>query len=99
MKRIKPIVTRTASELAEALGLSKAAGVEFEVRSTLNTKIIQVVEKRGLTHAEVAKLVGMSRPRLTALLNRNSAHVSTDLLLRILSALGVSAKITFGRAA
>jgi plasmid maintenance system antidote protein VapI len=58
-----------------------------------------VLEKRGLTHAQVAKLAGTSRTRITALTNRNTKDISTDLMLRVLAALGVSAKITFGRAA
>ena len=99
MKRIKPIVARNAGELATALGLPSSAGVEFEVRHALNSKIIEVVEKRGLTHAEAAKLAQTSRTRLTAIMNRNCEQVSIDLMLRILGALGVSAKISFGRAA
>lgn len=98
-KKIKAVVARSASELAEVLGLERADGIEFAVRSSLNTKIIQVVEKRGLTHADVATLAGTSRTRVTALLNRNTKDISTDLMLRVLGALGVSAKVTFGRAA
>lgn len=99
MKKIKAVVARTASELAEVLGLDRADGVELAVRSALNTKIVEVIQKRGLTHAQVADLAGTSRTRVTAIVNRNTKDISTDLLLRVLGALGVSAKITFGRAA
>jgi predicted XRE-type DNA-binding protein len=99
MKKTKAVVARTASELAEVLGLERADGIEIAVRSALNTKIIQVVEKRGLTHSQVATLAGTSRTRVTAIINRNTKDISTDLMLRILGALGVSARITFGRAA
>ena len=50
----------------------------------LNTKVIQVIEKRGLTHAQVAALAGTSRTRITALINRNTKDISTDLMLRVL---------------
>jgi predicted XRE-type DNA-binding protein len=99
MKRTQAIVTQTAGELAEALGLSKAEGVEISVRSTLNKKIIEVVKQRSLTHAAVAAMAGTSRTRVTAILNRNTQDVSTDLLLRVLGALGVITKVTFGKAA
>jgi predicted XRE-type DNA-binding protein len=99
MKKTKTVTTKTASELAEALGLDKGAGVEIAVRSALNTKIIEEVERRSMTHAELAQLAGTSRPRVTSILNRNTADVSTDLLLRLLGALGVTAKLTFGKAA
>ncbi len=99
MKRTKPIVAKNAAELAEVLGLDRAAGIEIAVRSALNTKIIEVVAKKRLTHAQVASLAGTSRTRVTAILNRNTRDISTDLMLRVLGALGVSAKVTFGRAA
>lgn len=99
MKRTKAMVVRTARELAKALGLTPADGAEIELRSALNTKIIEVVRKKGLTHAQVARLARTSRTRITAIMNRNTRAISTDLLLRVLYALGCSAKITFQDAA
>jgi predicted XRE-type DNA-binding protein len=80
--------------LAAALGLSPAEGVELEVRAQLNQKIIQAVKKRKITHAQLAGLVGSSRTRMTALLNRRTEHISTDLMLRVLAALGYKATLT-----
>jgi predicted XRE-type DNA-binding protein len=88
-KKTRAVVARTAGELAEVLGLERADGIEIAVRSALNTKIIRVIEKRGLTHAEVATLAGTSRTRITALLNRNTKDISTDLMLRVLGAWSV----------
>ena len=99
MKKTNAIVTRNAAELAKTLGLTAADGAEIELRSDLNTKIAQVVARKRLTHAEVARLAGTSRTRVTAILNRNTKDVSTDLLLRVLYALGYRAKIRFSRAA
>ncbi|SRR5258708_6524871 len=95
MRKNKAIVARSARELAEVLGLSPADGLEIEIRSDLNDKIIRVIAEKRLTHAQVAKLAHTSRTRVTALVNRNSMDISTDLMLRILSALGVHAKIQF----
>jgi len=53
----------------------------------------------GITHANLAKLASTSRPRVTAILNGNLEGVSTDLLLRILAALGVKVQLRFRRAA
>lgn len=98
MKR-KTRTTKSAGDLAKALGLSRADGVEISVRSALNSKIVDEFAHRRLTHAELATIVGTSRTRITAILNRNTQDVSTDLLLRVLDALGVTAKITFRKAA
>ncbi|MFI5098886.1 MAG: XRE family transcriptional regulator [Candidatus Acidiferrales bacterium] len=99
MKKTNAIVTRNAAELAKTLGLTAADGAEIELRSDLNSKIAEVVARKGLTHAEVARLAGTSRTRVTAILNRNTKDVSTDLLLRVLYALGYRAKIRFSKAA
>ena len=97
MRKPKPIVVHSATELARALRLSPARSVELEVRSQLNDKIIEAVEKSGLTHAQVAKAARTSRTRLTAILNRDRTSVSTDLMLRILAALGYRTTMTFKR--
>ncbi|PMU12729.1 hypothetical protein C1Y10_29425 [Pseudomonas sp. FW305-122] len=73
--------------------------MEMEVRSALNDKIIEIVKKHELTHAQVAKVAETSRTRVTAILNRNTQDVSTDLMLRILARLGYRAKISFSKAA
>lgn len=99
MKKIKPVAARNAKELAKTLGLTPADGVEIEVRSDLNDKIIEVVNERGLTHSQVAKLSHTSRTRVTAILNRNTHDISTDLMLRTLASLGVYARLQFKKAA
>ena len=99
MKKSKAIVTRTASELAKALGLTPADGAEIQLRSDLNSKIVEIVQSKGLTHTQVARLARTSRTRVTAIMNRNTKDISTDLLLRVLYALGYTAKIRFEKAA
>ena len=97
MKKVKPIVTRTAEQLAAVLDLSPLDAAEIEVRTTLTDEIIKIVRRKGLTHSGVAKAAQASRTRVTAILNRNTDQVSTDLLLRILAALGYRAKLTVHR--
>lgn len=99
MKKSKLVVSRTAGQLAKALGLTPADGAEVELRSTLNSKIVEGVHHKSLTHAQVARLARTSRTRITAIMNRNTKNISTDLLLRVLYALGYTAKITFKKAA
>jgi predicted XRE-type DNA-binding protein len=99
MKKSKATVARNAAALAKALGLSPADGAEITLRSDLNSKIVEVVQRKGLTHAQVARLARTSRTRLTAIMNRNTKDISTDLLLRVLYSLGYIAKIKFHKAA
>ena len=99
MKKTRPVVAHNAHELAKALGLTPADGMEIQFRSELNDKIIEVVARKGLTHANVARLAHTSRTRVTAILNRNTQDISTDLMLRVLGSLGVQAKLQFKSAA
>lgn len=99
MNKSKSTIARDARQLAKALGLTPADAVEMEVRRTLNDKVVDIVQRLGLTHAQVAKLCGTSRTRITAIMNRNTQDVSMDLLLRILARLGYCAKISFSKAA
>jgi predicted XRE-type DNA-binding protein len=99
MRKVKPVVARNAKELAKVLGLAPAEGMEIEFRSDLVEKIIDVVRKKELTHADVARLAHTSRTRVTAILNRNTHDISTDLMLRVLASLGVKVKLQFKTAA
>jgi predicted XRE-type DNA-binding protein len=98
MKQSKSLVATNVKELTQILDLPPTAGAEIELRSQLNDKVIAIVQETGLTHEQVAKLARTSRSRVTAILNRNTQDVSTDLLLRIITSLGYRAKITFSRA-
>ena len=99
MSKAKIYITKNASELADLLGLTPADGLEIAVKVELNSKIIEVVNKQELTHAQVAKLARTSRTRITAIMNHNTKDISTDLLLRVLGSLGYTAQIKFSKAA
>ncbi len=99
MKNSKILITRTPEQLAQALGLKPADGAEIRLRSELNSKIVAVITHKKLTHAQVARLASTSRTRITAIMNRNTLDISTDLMLRVLHSLGYTATIKFHRAA
>ena len=99
MARKKLLVAHTAEELAEILDLSPADVREWDFQVQLAERIRQEIKRRKLTHAQAAKLAGTSRSRMTAILNQGLPGISTDLLLRILSSLGIRVKATFSRAA
>ena len=55
------------------------------------------MKREELTHAEVARRAKTSRTRITSILNLNLQHVTTDLLIRILGALGYEVKLSVSR--
>ena len=97
MHRLKPIVARTPEELAGALGLPSVAAKEWQVQHVLLGRLKEIVRRQKITHAEVAKRAGTSRTRVTAILNDDLQHVSSDLLIRILASLGYRVKVSVVR--
>lgn len=81
---------KNLKELTEVLGLPKSEGAKIEMRTNLVIAIRRVVEKKGWTHAEAAKRAGVGRTVITALLNGNTTHVSTDRLIDIAQNLGLT---------
>jgi len=98
MHKLRPIVARTPEELASALGLSGLAAKEWQVQWVLLKRLKEIARQRKITHAEIAKRVGTSRTRVTAILNDDLEHVSSDLLIRILASLGYRVKVSVVRA-
>ena len=93
MPKIKPITARTPTALANVLGLSGRAAKEWQFQHLLLKRLREIARRDNLTHAEIARRAGTSRTRVTAILNDNLEHVSTDLLIRILVSLGYDVKV------
>ena len=64
-----------------------------------NINFGNIIGIRATAGIELGLLAGTSRTRVTAILNRHTKDVSTDLMLRILARLGYRAKISFSKAA
>ena len=99
MKKSNSIVTKNASELAKALGLSSSDAVEWEVRHSVTKKIISIVEKKSFTITLLAKESGTSRARVTKILKGETSGISLDVLFRVLGATGQKVKLSFKKAA
>jgi predicted XRE-type DNA-binding protein len=97
--RNKPIRVKTAEDLGKALGLSEAETGEMEFRSELTLALAKIIQNGKLTHAEIARKAGTSRTRVTAIANGNTQSISTDLLIRVLSATGHKAELRVRRVA
>jgi predicted XRE-type DNA-binding protein len=94
MRRLKPIVATTAEELAGELGLSSVAAKEWQVQHTLLKRLKEIVGRQEITHAEIARRAGTARTRVTAILNGDLKHVSSDLPIRILGSLGYRVRVS-----
>ena len=94
MHKVKPIVANTADQLAAALALPAAEAKQWQVQHELAVRLGEIARKHRYTHAQIAARSGTSRTRVTAILNGDLDHVSTDLLIRILASLGYRVKVS-----
>jgi len=97
MPEIKPIIAGTPEDLADALGLPRAAAEEWQFQHVLFSRLKEIARRQQLTHLEIAKRAGTSRTRITSILNNDLEHVSSDLLIRILASLGYRVKVSVVR--
>jgi phage-related protein/predicted XRE-type DNA-binding protein len=66
---------------------------EYFAKSKLAVQIFKVIHRRRLTQAAAGKVLGISQPKVSALLNGQLDGFSTDRLFRYLTALGCDVRI------
>ena len=84
------IETKNVKDLAKLLRLPKGEAAKIEMRTDLTAAIRKAVVKRGLTHAQAAECADVGRTVITAILNGNTTHISTDRLIDIAQNLGLT---------
>lgn len=69
----------------------------------LNTKlylmdvIVDIMNKRALTQQELARILNVTQPRVSAICTKKAALFSIDTLIKMLSILGRQVKITIAK--
>jgi predicted XRE-type DNA-binding protein len=76
--------------------LGLADSDELLARAKLAHRIGALIQERGLTQAQAAKLLKLDQPKVSALLNGKLSAFSTDRLLRLVTLLGRDVKIVIG---
>jgi predicted XRE-type DNA-binding protein len=73
------------------MGLPDA--VELDTKARLGAAINRIVQRRGLTQAEVAAALEINQPKVSALLHYKLEGFSVERLMRFLVALGQDVEI------
>jgi predicted XRE-type DNA-binding protein len=81
------------------LGFPKAEAENLKMRADLMIRIVQFYRKSGLTQASAAKELGLTQPRLNALLKGKVAQFSLDALVNIASRAGLNVRLVVKKAA
>lgn len=70
---------------------------ERQSRLRMAHALNKVLERRGLTQAEAAEILGVSQPKVSALRNYRLAGFSVERLMNLLTALGQDVEIVIRR--
>ena len=84
-------VERSSGNVFEDIGLTESA--ELLVKSEIAARIAVIIEKRGLTQAKAAEILGMDQPSVSDLVRGRLRGFSSDRLFRFLNALGQDVRI------
>ncbi len=89
-KEIKP--EKISNNVFEDLGLENPE--EDLAKSNLIIEISRVIKGKKLTQTQVAKILGVNQPRISALLSGNLDLFSIDMLMNFLKILGQDIEIS-----
>jgi predicted XRE-type DNA-binding protein len=70
---------------------------QYLAKAGLAARIFQIIQDRRLTQAEAGKVLGITQPKVSALLSGRLDGFSSDRLFRFLNALGCDIQITISR--
>jgi len=84
---------RSAGNVFRDLGFGKDEAENLRVRSGLMIELTKLIEARNLTQAGAAKLLGVTRSRVSDLMRGKIERFSVDSLIEMLGHAGVSVSI------
>ena len=86
-------VRRSSGNVFRDLGFSAIESESLRVRSDLMLDLQRMIEERGLTQAQAAKLLGVTQPRISDLKRGKIQLFSVDSLIEMLGHAG--AQVSF----
>jgi len=86
-------VSRSSGNVFKDLGFTSEEAEHLRIRSDLMIQLQKLIAARGLRQAQVAKILGVTQPRVSDLLRGRIDLFSTDAIIDMLARLGVRMKI------
>jgi predicted XRE-type DNA-binding protein len=81
----------------EAVGFPRAEAEHLRIRADLMIALERLIQARGLTQAQAAKVFGVTQPRISDLLRGKIDRFSIDTLVDMLAVAGVDVKVSMRR--
>jgi len=92
-------ITKGSGNIFLDLGFPQGEAQNLALRSDLMIRIEKLVKETGLTQQQAAKVLGITQPRLNALLKGRIEDFSLDALVNMLARAGMQVKMTVKKAA
>jgi predicted XRE-type DNA-binding protein len=92
-------ITRGSGNIFRDLGYSKTEAENLRLRSELMMRIDDHFRESGMTQVVGAKTLGLTQPRLNALLKGRLSQFSLDALVKIASRAGLNVRLVIKKAA
>ena len=90
---------RGSGNVFRDLGFGKAEAESLKLRAELMMRIDEAFRRSGVTQAEAARALGLTQPRLNALLKGRIGLFSLDALVDIAGRAGLDVRIVVKKAA
>jgi predicted XRE-type DNA-binding protein len=90
---------RGSGNIFTDLGFPKEEAENLKMRSDLMIRIVEFYKKSGMTQAAAAKALGITQPRLNALLKGKIGLFSLDALVNIATRAGLNVRLVVKKAA
>jgi predicted XRE-type DNA-binding protein len=91
--------TRGSGNIFADLGFPPGEAGNLKLRSDLMIAIVAFYRRSGLTQADAARRLGMTQPRLNALLKSRIDQFSLDALVNIANRAGLNVRLVIRKAA
>ncbi|MEC4890775.1 MAG: helix-turn-helix transcriptional regulator [Nitrospira sp.] len=91
---MKVKITPSSGNVFRDLGFGREEAEHLLVRSDLMIQVQKIIASRGLKQKAAAKILGVTQPRVSALLRGRIDLFSTDALIDILARLGAQVRLT-----
>lgn len=89
----EPAITPSSGNVYEDLGVRDAKSMK--IKSMIAMEIQRIIQKRGLTQAEAAALMGIDQPKISAIFSGKFRGFTIDRMIRFLERLDVDVLMSF----
>jgi predicted XRE-type DNA-binding protein len=95
--RDMPPTTPKGGNIFSTLGFSNVEAANLLLRSKLMTALTELINERGLTQHQAARLLGVSQPRISNLVGGKLDLFSVDTLIALLAKAGAEVTVAVRR--